>query len=112
MKNTKIIWRLKEQPTSESLRELVKDKILTNEEARQILFTSETEEERDKSSLEAEIKFLREVVDKLSADRNHTIQVIKQIPYKTIWYSPYQDWCSTSGTNALSLGSYFNSSSN
>ena len=54
----KIVWRLSKLPTADELRELVKDKIITQEEAREILFNLETEEERDKKSLESEIKFL------------------------------------------------------
>mgnify|MGYP001618903016 CR=1 FL=1 len=93
----KLIWRLKEQPSTESLRELVKDKILTNEEAREILFSSETEEDRDKKGLESEIKFLRELVDKLSSNKlSRVVEVIKEVyrPYeKYDWYRPYTVWC-------------------
>ena len=95
----KIIWRLKEQPSSESLRELVKDSILTKEEAREILFSSETEEDRDKKSLESEIKFLRELVDKLSSNKlPGVVKVIKEIQSSWEiwgWYKPYQWWCDT-----------------
>ena len=91
----KIVWRLKEQPTSESLQGLVKNGILTKEEAREILFSSETEEDRDKKSLESEVKFLRELVEKLSK-RSQIVEVIKEIRvpyYHNLWYQPYQDWC-------------------
>ena len=95
----KIIWRLKEQPSSESLRELVKDSILTKEEAREILFSSETEEDRDKKSLESEIKFLRELVDKLSSNKlPGVVKVIKEIQSSWEiwgWYKSYQWWCDT-----------------
>jgi hypothetical protein len=91
----KIVWRLKEQPTSENLRELVKDKILTNDEAREILFSSQEETERDKKSLEDEIKFLRELVEKLSQNKSQIIEVIKEIRvpyYKDYWFQPYIRW--------------------
>ena len=113
-----IIWRLKEQPSSESLRELVKDGILTKEEAREILFSSQTEEDRDKKSLESEIKFLRELVEKLS-NRSSTriVEVIKEVevPWRRWdWYRPYQIWCS--GTTDLTTTSeavvYTNNMSN
>ena len=58
MTKTKLIWRLNKLPTTEELRELVKDKIITNEEARDILFNFESEEDRDSESLKSEIKFL------------------------------------------------------
>jgi hypothetical protein len=91
----KIIWRLREQPTAESLRELVKDTILTKEEARQILFNYETEDERDKKSLESEIKFLREIIEKLSTREEiiKTITIVEKPKLDTNWYKPYQIWC-------------------
>ena len=109
MKKEAIKWRLKEQPTSESLRELVKDKILTNEEAREILFSKETIEERDADSLRAEIGFLRSLVEKLSESRSQIITTIKeiQVPYKRWdWYKPYDVWCMSEG------GTYVTTASN
>ena len=96
----KIIWRLKEQPSSESLRELVKDGILTKEEAREILFSQQEDTERDSESLKAEIKFLRELVEKLS-NRSQIIrevEIVKVPYYHSSWYQPYQVWCG--GTSA------------
>lgn len=111
MKNTKLIWRLKEQPTSESLRELVKDKILTNEEAREILFSSEVVEERDSNSLKNEIKFLRDLVEKLSQNRSQIVEIIKEVRnpiyIRDHWYKPYEIWCGdliTTGTYTVGVG--------
>ena len=53
-------------PSVVELRELVKDKIMTQDEAREILFSLEDQEDRDKKSLESEVKFLRELVENLS----------------------------------------------
>jgi len=69
MKKTKLVWRLGERPTSEELRNLISDEIISKEEARKILFNEETQEDRDKKSLEEEIKFLRKLVEKLSNSR-------------------------------------------
>lgn len=95
---TKLVWRLKEQPTTESLRELVKDKILTNEEAREMLFSSEDQTQRDVKSLEAEIKFLRQLIENLSS-RPQVVEIIGKLNtpyyYNQPWYQPYQVWCST-----------------
>src|SRR3990167_8079487 len=92
----KIVWRLKEQPTPGSLGELVKEGLLTKDEAREILFNSETEDERDKKSLESEIKFLRELVEKLSNNNNSKIvEIIREveIPWRKYdWYKPYVIW--------------------
>lgn len=107
MKNTKLVWRLKEQPTSENLRELVKDGILSKDEAREILFSSETEEDRDKESLKSEIKFLRELIEKL-ATHQKVVEVIRGVenPYwrRWDWYNPYIVWCDGASSGNLTIG--------
>ena len=47
----KLNWRLSKLPTPDEVRELVKDKIITQEEAREILFKEDTKEERNKEEL-------------------------------------------------------------
>ena len=120
-------WRLGKLPTPDEVLKLVNDKLITKEEARDILF-SETEnhkceidgtewvgdikqcptcqdkaetDKRSKESLEDEIKFLRELVQKLSNNNSSRIvEVIREVhkPYATWdWYRPYQVWCSSSG---------------
>ena len=93
----KIVWRLKEQPTSEMLRELVKDNILTKNEAREILFNLEEQTDRDIESFKSEIKFLRELVEKL-ANSQKVVEIIREIeksyrPYS--WWRPYDVWTYT-----------------
>lgn len=101
-KTNKIVWRLKELPTPETLSKLVTDGILSKDEAREVLFSSETQEDRDVKSLESEIKFLRELVEKLSKSGIETATIIRgiQVPiYKQYpWYKPYEIWC---GNNSL-----------
>ena len=95
----KLNWRLSKLPTTEELRELVKDKIITQEEARDILFNEVDSTKRDTGSLEAEIKFLRELVQKLST-RSTIIEQIRYIerPYiQYPWYQPYVVYCSSGG---------------
>ena len=90
----KRVWRLKEQPTSEMLRELVKDNILTHDEAREILFNLEEQTDRDIESLRSEIKFLRELVEKL-ANSQKVVEIIREIesPYRSCpWWQPYWEW--------------------
>jgi phosphoserine phosphatase len=97
----KLTWRLSKLPTPDELRELVKDKIVTQEEAREILFNNEEIEDRDKKSLESEIKFLRELVEKLSKDRSQIVEIIREVKvpyYQWNWYKPYEVWCSSGGT--------------
>lgn len=102
----KLTWRLSKLPTPDEVRELVKDKIITQEEAREILLNEEDVDERSKESLEKEIKFLKELVDKLSNNnKSIIIEKIKEVevPYRR-WdfYYPYQEW--TSGiTTAIPL---------
>ena len=96
-------WRFSKMPTPDEVLKLVNDKIITKEEAREILFNEEEQTERTKESLEQEIKFLRELVDKLS-NRTQTIEVIKEIHkpyYKWDWYRPYNVWTSGSGVTTL-----------
>ena len=100
-KKERLIWRLKETPTSQNLRELVQDGILSKDEAREILFSSETVEDRDKESLKSEIKFLRELIEKL-ANTQKVVEIIREIdkPYwrKYPWHDPYVVWCSRENT--------------
>jgi polyhydroxyalkanoate synthesis regulator phasin len=91
----KIVWRLKEQPTAEMLRDLVASGILNKEEAREILFNLQEETERDNESLKQEIKFLRELVEKLASIQK-VVEIIREIekPYcPKPWYNPYKYWC-------------------
>lgn len=100
----KIVWRLGRLPEPLELASLVKDKIITQEEAREILFSSETQEDRDKKSLESEIRFLRDIVEKLSKSKTEVVKIIEQIqvPYKRWdWYQPYQIWCGSTTTESI-----------
>ena len=102
MKNTiinephvRIVWRLSKLPTVDELLKLVDSKLITQEDAKEILFNLETIEDRDTKSLQSEIKFLRELVQKLSTNRSQIITTIKEIevPYKRWdWYRPYGTW--------------------
>jgi len=109
MKKEILKWRLSKLPTADEVITLIGAKIITQEEAREVLFNTETEEDRDKKSLESEIKFLRELVEKLSNDRTRIIEVIKEIKtpyYNHPWYYPYSHWCSVTSnivSNASSV---------
>lgn len=111
---TKIVWRLKEQPSSESLRELVKDGLLTKDEAREILFTAESKQDRDVESLKEEIKFLRDIIATLGkptpATIIETIRVVeKPIYIERPWYKPYEVWCGGNTTVGYTPTANFNS---
>lgn len=105
-------WRLSEKPTAASVIDLINSGVITKEEGKEILFNAETEEDRDKKSLESEIKFLRELVDKLAKNNTSTIvETIRYIekPYiQYYWYQPYQNWCGTvsGGTAGIATATY------
>ena len=95
---TKLKWRLSKLPTPSELQELLKAEIITQDEAREILFSEETEVKTE--DLKSEIKFLREVVEDLSKSRSNKVTVIekhiKSYPDWT-WNQPYYNYCSTGG---------------
>jgi uncharacterized coiled-coil DUF342 family protein len=95
-KKEEIVWRLGKLPTPEEVINLVKDKIITQEEAREILFNTRTIEGRDKKSLEDEIKFLRELVETLSQSKSleivEKIKYIEKPYYDYRWYKQYDNW--------------------
>ena len=95
--NTKKIWRLKTLPSVNDVITLIENKLITKEEANEILFTEQTKESTE--SLESEIKFLREIVSKLSnGQTTKIIETIREAPiyYNQFeWFKPYQVWCSS-----------------
>lgn len=114
---TKIKWRLGKLPDPSEVTLLLKEGVLTKDEAREILFSQVTEEDRDKESLQQEIKFLRELVNKLSS-RSEIVQYIRYIekPYtNSPWWSGYQTYCSApdlSSQSGLTYTSGIGSQSN
>jgi hypothetical protein len=99
MKNLK--WRLGKLPTPDEVRELVKDKIITQEEARTILFTEQDSDEKDTKELTDEVEFLRNLVDKLCRrDVNSVITYVREYPRPNYpWYQPYSTWCNSLNSN-------------
>jgi len=107
----KLTWRLSQLPTPDELTRLVENNILTKEEAREVLFKDK--EEIDSKSLKSEIKFLRDLVEKLSSDKSETIRIINEVqrPYSTFeWYKPYMYYCSGTGSTTLEYNSGFTGS--
>lgn len=90
-------WRLGKLPTSEEVLELMKNELITKKEAKEILFSEENTEEISISSLKDEIKFLRELVEKLS-NKTQIIETIRTIEKPYIhwgWYQPYVTYCNS-----------------
>lgn len=103
----KIIWRLANRPTSSEIIDLLNAGLLTKDESREILLTEETEEKVSEDSLKSEIKFLRELVEKLA--RSSQVPIVETIryvekPYRQYdWYRPYATWCG-GGATSITLG--------
>ena len=93
-----LVWRLKEQPTTESLRQLVKDEILSKEEARTILFSKENSNDK-MNALKEQIKFLEGVIKNLSTNRGMTW--INNYPVYTPTY-PVRYW-----STGLGMGTFY-----
>lgn len=98
---TTLKWRLTKLPTADELLRLVEAKIITNDEAKDVLFSTETEEDVQIADLKAEIKFLKEVVDQLSRNNQpRVIEVIREVekPLRTKpWFDPYYQWSVNDG---------------
>ncbi len=114
----KLIWRLGKLPTVEELIMLINDKLITKEEAKDILFNFEDEKKEDSlESLKSEVKFLKEIIEKLSRNNPYQlyqyVQQVQPIYYRQPWYQPFVTYCSasnqkltggvTSGTNSINL---------
>lgn len=108
---TKLKWRLGKLPTSNEVIELLKEKLISQEEAREILFNKESED-RDGDSLKEEIKFLRGLVEKLS-NKSYTnvYEYIYKYPNPQPWTQPYITWCSGTKTWSLDNQSTFTTTS-
>ena len=98
-------WRLGKLPTVEELQTLVKDKIITNEEARQILFNEEEITERSIDSYKEEIKFLKEIIDKLGEPKVVREYITRYIPHyiQQPFYQPYFYYAGSLGSGTTVL---------
>jgi hypothetical protein len=86
---TKKIWRLSERPTADDLATLVEAKILTNEEAKDIVLRDEKDIPTDQlKEIKDELKLLREIV--LSRISEKEVKIIEHHHHdywpKTSWY--------------------------
>lgn len=104
---TKIKWRLANRPSPHELLDLVTGGLLTKEQAQEILFSLETDEDRDKISLQEEIKFLRNLVQSMATKRTIVENIYKvndpHIATRS-WYNPYQTWCMSVDTAQADSG--------
>lgn len=95
MTKKELKWRLSDLPDATDVASLVEQEVITKEEAREILFNEVTPSKDNKrvKELEEEVKFLRELCDKLSAKSNwsniyHYYETYK--PSYPRWYKQYE----------------------
>lgn len=101
---TKLIWKMKELPTADSIGKLVDTKVITPEEARAILFKEEVKQSDEVEALKEMVESLKEMVQTLIA-RNNSITLVpytrvvevpaKARPYWDKYWSDNTTWCST-----------------
>lgn len=97
MTKKELRWRFKNLPTVSEVQQLIDVKVITAEEARELLFNEGDKAEASdrEKDLQRQIEFLEDLVKELSTHRN-TVQnwpvyITKYVekwpnPYPTIWY--------------------------
>lgn len=103
MTKNELKWRLKDLPDASGIAELVKQGVVTKEEARELLFNKETPSKNNESdivkALKKQIEFLEELVKDLAQKSTETRTIYQTVErYKPYWekYSPY--WMSVGGS--------------
>jgi hypothetical protein len=101
----KLVWRLADRPTVNEIILLVEKKLLKEDEAKEILFNSVNEEDRDKKSLESEIKFLRDLILQMNRTGVNVVESIKVVErpiyYKQPWFEPAITYLCSNGTSGI-----------
>lgn len=101
----KLNWRLKDLPDAAGVAELVDTKVITPEEARELLFSDKPDETRKVKELEEEVKFLRELCDKLAAKSNGWTTIVREYhdyrPRYPQWYASYGNLVSAVSQNNM-----------
>lgn len=91
-KKEELVWRLSEKPSADVIGRLVEKDVITKDEARTLLFSQD--EPKKVQELQEEIKFLRELVDKLTDQKN--VQIVREVYNK--WTPTYTHWYQGYGT--------------
>ena len=105
----KLIWKLKDLPNADSIASLVDTKVITPQEARDILFRKDTKQSDEVEALKEMVKSLQELVKDLllRQDRVQFVPYTKivEVPART---KPYWDKYWTNGVtygNTMSTAS-------
>lgn len=92
----KLNWRLKTLPTADEVASLVEQKVITANEAKDLLFTESDDKDPTVSELKRQIEFLEGLVTELSKKPRDSAYIYKWIDTRTPLL-PTTVWCS-SGT--------------
>lgn len=108
----KLVWKMKELPTADSIGKLVDTKVITPEEARSILFKEEIKQSDEVEALKEMVNALKEMVKDLLSRQNN----VQLVPYTKVIevparIRPYFDRHWTNGSSGGTLNGYVNTTS-
>lgn len=83
----KLNWRLSELPNASEVADLVEQEVITKDEARDVLFKTEDERNKDEEvkALREQVKFMEKVVDALTRNKHTTITYTPSYPSYWRW---------------------------
>lgn len=98
----KLVWKFKDLPSAEAVSSLVKEKVITPEEARSILFREEVKSGDEVEALQEMVKTLSEMVkDLIARSQNVTLMPYTKVVTVPRRYEPY--W--VSGNSGITMSS-------
>lgn len=117
MTKKNLIWRLKDKPSVEDVTELLKEQVVTKEEARDLLFNEAGSDSEKLRDLKKQVEYLEDLVKELSKSRVQNYPVVtpayveKWIERKHwepswIYYSSNVSSTGSTFTNNTSIGDY------
>ncbi len=100
----KLVWKMKELPTAESVASLVETEVITPEEARSILFKEEVKKSDEVEALQEMVKTLSEMVKELM-NRSQSMTLVPYTKVVTVprRYEPY--WINAAGSTGVMMSS-------
>jgi hypothetical protein len=105
MTKNKLAWRFKNLPTVNEVSQLVHDKIITAEEAKELLFNDKESQDVEVKALKEQVEFLEKVIDNLSKNKNSNVTYVPSYP-TVYWYNSPTIKPSWTISNAGSTGAF------
>lgn len=108
----KLVWKFKDLPSAEAVSSLVKENVITPEEARSILFREEVKRSDEVEALQEMVKTLSEMVKDLMS-RSQSVTLVPYTKVVTVprRYEPY--WINAVGsTGGITMSSTSGTSGN